>query len=422
MAREPTQVSEFGTELRRLRAAVGLSMSGLGALIHFSKSHISKVENGQKSPSPHFIRMADSALAAGGRLIALADAQASRHVDAVAQVAGTPTPQPPSTARNDQNPAEPKVEVEYALGVFGAVLTNLRDLGQILNPSTVVDMLRPHFSALNSLAARLDGPLADETLILTAHFADFTGWMAQEAGDDVTALRWIDTSATLAKDAHENNLIAHSHVRRANIALYQQDAYGTIAFAKQAQEVECSRRVKSLAALREAQGHALAGSYEEFKACVDRAAVLHTESGKEQSHRPPLGPTRIADPVALTTGWSLYDLGRSAEAIEILEPLLARTEKTRSRAWARTATRLALALASMREIDRTCALLRDILSFSLVTRSATIRSDLRQLSRTLNRWSSDPSVQEIMPHLSAALLPIASRYSSPLISGAEDGR
>lgn len=417
MARKPTRVPALGAELRRLRTAAGLSTLGLGQLMHFSKGYISKVENGQKSPSSHFVRTADTVLAAGGRLIALADEPAGAELDTTNHDAGSLVPVPRDvTQEEDSYRADRTVgeaEAKYALGAFQSILASLRDLGQILDPSTVVDMLKPHIPALQDLAARAYGPLGKEALVLAAHFADFTSWMTQETGDDVTALRWVDASAALAKEANDINIIAYSYVRRANIALYQQDAYGTITFARRAQGMECTPRVKSLAAQREAQGHALAGEYEKFESCIGRATALNANSGEDLSQRQMLGPTKIADPVALAKGWSLHDLGRSAEAIEILEPLLVQTPRTRSRAWARTATRLALALASVREVDRACGLTNDVLALSLVIRSATIRSDLRQLSRMLNRWSSDPAVREIMPRISAALLPSSGGRSSP---------
>jgi transcriptional regulator with XRE-family HTH domain len=419
MVRTPRQAPQFGAELRRLRTAAGLSTFELGELIHFSKGYISKVETGQKSPSPHFVRMADTALKAGGQLIALASEQAEAEIDTANRDAGPPVPTPQvgvslegaTTRRADAKVDE--AEAKYSLETFESILAMLRDLGQTLNPSAVVDMLKPHIPALQDLATRLEGPLADKALLLAAHFADFTSWMTQETGDDVTALRWVDNSAALAEEANDNDMVANSYLRRANIALYQQDAYGTITFARQAQAMECGARVQGLAALREAQGHALAGDYEAFTACMDRAVALSARSAEERSDRPVIGPTKIPNPVALAKGWSLYDLGRSTEAIEVLEPLLEQTPKERSRAWARIASRLALALASVREVDRACDLTKEILALSPVVQSATIRSDLRQLSKMLNRWSSNPAVRAIRPHLSAALLPTAGGRTPP---------
>lgn len=418
MTRKSTAVPTVGGELRRLRIAAGLSMSELAERIQFSKGYISKVETGQKSPSLHFVRTADAALATGGLLTSLTE-EKSTTADAPPQSTADPVPAarsattPEVTDLRAAGGTVDEAEARYSLTAFAAILEQLRNLGQTLDPATVVEMLKPHIAALRELATRSDGTVAEEALRLAAHFADFTSWMTQETGDDANALRWIDVFAALADEVGDRDMAANSYLRRANIALYQQDAYGTITFARQARAIDCSPRIKDLAALREAQGHALAGDYENFSACLDRAVALEANSAEERSGSPTIGPRRIADPVALAKGWSLFDLGRSAEAIEVLEPLLARTPKERHRAWARVASRLALALASVREVDRACELTKDILALSAIIRSATIRSDLRQLSRMLNRWSFDPAVQNIMPHLSAALLPTAGGQSAP---------
>jgi transcriptional regulator with XRE-family HTH domain len=417
MADEDTRMDEFGAELRRLRIAAGLSLAELGKRIYFSKGFISKVETGWKSPGPHFARKADVELNAEGRLMALAEGQEGDPVDAAG------SPEPSSRVREvvfvrRADTTVDEAEAKDALNAFELNLANLRGLGQILDPSTVADMLKPQVHALQELAARLDDVLADKTLLLAAHFADFTSWMTQETGDDAAALRWIDTSEALAIEANNIDVVANSYIRRANIALYQQDAYGTVTFARQAQAMECSLRVKGLAAQGEAQGHALAGDYEKFSACIDRALVQRAASGEEQPAGPVLGPTKIRDPLALARGWSLFDLGRITEAVEILAELLADTPKKDNRAWVRIACRLALALASGGEVDRACVLAKDVLDLSTVARSATIRSDLRQLSRMLSRWSTKPAVQEVLPRMSAILLRSGrSRWSSTIGAG-----
>jgi hypothetical protein len=53
--------------------------------------------------------------------------------------------------------------------------------------------------------------------------------------------------------------------------------------------------------------------------------------------------------------------------------------------------------------------IQPILVMSPLIESATIRSDLRELARVLNRWNTNESVRRIMPELSAVLTPAADR-------------
>jgi transcriptional regulator with XRE-family HTH domain/tetratricopeptide (TPR) repeat protein len=422
----------FGAALRRRRLAAGLSTAGLARLIHYSKGYISKVETGLKSPSIDFARRSDAALAAGGELAELVRLAARPVVSgapvqtveaawlpAAAREAAEHPSSGPGSAGVAEVPLGPDevrsdISVNSSLDVFRTLLESLRELGQTLEPSNIVPMLLPHTTALRQLATRVDPTLSSEVLMLAARFAEYTGWMTQEMGDDVAALRWTDEAVELAQAAGDQDLVAYSYVRRANIALYQQDAYGTISHARQAQDMECAPRVRGLALLREAQGHALAGNYTAFRDCLGRARdLLETGASMHSANRPVLGSTKIPDLVALAEGWSLYDLGRNEEAVGILSQLFRRTSPEKGRAWARIGARLALALASIRELEQACAIVQPVLVMFPTIESATIRYDLRQLSRILSRWSSDASVKQTMPSLSAVLTRTASHSAVP---------
>ncbi|MET8546541.1 helix-turn-helix domain-containing protein, partial [Kitasatospora sp. NPDC004799] len=62
----------FAAALREWRRVRGLSQSGLARRVHYDKSHISKVENGEKPPTAAFARACDQELRAGGELVELA--------------------------------------------------------------------------------------------------------------------------------------------------------------------------------------------------------------------------------------------------------------------------------------------------------------------------------------------------------------
>jgi transcriptional regulator with XRE-family HTH domain len=74
----------FGRRLAELRAEHGLSLRQLGDLVHYSRSHLSELENGIKRPTPAAAGSLDEALSAAGQLAALA---AQTSVDTEAPVA-----------------------------------------------------------------------------------------------------------------------------------------------------------------------------------------------------------------------------------------------------------------------------------------------------------------------------------------------
>jgi transcriptional regulator with XRE-family HTH domain len=67
----PGQPISFGAELRRLRTAAGLSLTGLAGLVHYSKGYLSKIETGHQRPHPDLARRCDAVLDAAGTLTAL---------------------------------------------------------------------------------------------------------------------------------------------------------------------------------------------------------------------------------------------------------------------------------------------------------------------------------------------------------------
>lgn len=58
--------ADLGAEVRRLRAARGLSLNALAKLVRCSSSHLSEVENGRKLPSVGLIQNLDRVLETAG--------------------------------------------------------------------------------------------------------------------------------------------------------------------------------------------------------------------------------------------------------------------------------------------------------------------------------------------------------------------
>jgi len=118
---------------------------------------------------------------------------------------------------------------------------------------------------------------------------------------------------------------------------------------------------------------------------------------------PVLGPTNLTDPATMITGWCLYDLGRPGEAAEVLDREITLVPSHALRSRTRYGVRRAMAHAAAGEIEHACEIAESLLAGVGVVGSATIRTDLRRLSRTLSRFRSTRSVRELSPLLAAAL-------------------
>jgi hypothetical protein len=95
----------------------------------------------------------------------------------------------------------------------------------------------------------------------------------------------------------------------------------------------------------------------------------------------------------------MFDLGRPAEAAELLEPGIAGFPDGASRARARYALRTALAHATADEIERACEIVEWLAADLRQIDSATVRHDVRLLHREFRRRAAQPRVRELLPLL-----------------------
>lgn len=415
----------FGAELRRRRREAGLSLNQLAERVHYHKGYLSKIENGQKCPSEGLARQCDAELRAGGDLLALA----TRPVPGAPELADIPytadswtlhqtpdmtlfMPRPDNEGTVPPSALISEIGSRAALTAAGfasfvSILVEYRRLGHQTGPSALLPGLISQTRVLMNLARHAAEPMRARLLGLAGQYAEYTGWLTQEAGDDRAALWWTDMAVQLAHRAGHRDMASHALIRKALISMYREDGRRTVELAVRAQQdTGASPRVRGLAAQREAQGYALMGDYANCQRALNRSAGLLTTDAPRQAHDQAaliLGPTTVPDLVQMAMGWCLLDLGRPAQSAEILDAVVAAIPETAYRSRARYGVRRALAYSTAQEIDHACALTRDVLDIAELVDSATIRIELRSLRRSLSRWSAHSPVQQIMPRLTDAL-------------------
>ncbi|AUG75520.1 hypothetical protein CFP65_0558 [Kitasatospora sp. MMS16-BH015] len=409
---------EFGPELRRRRLAAGLTLTRLAELLSYSKGHLSKIERGHKAPPPEFARRCDAQLGADGALERLLTAPhpvtASPSGDQLGfgrrrlltvgagslLGVGLATTLPPASAT-----ASPAVTDSAPVEIFRAQFDQMRQLGQAGAPGTLLPLLDAQTRTVTELAAQADTVNRARLLALAARYAEYAGWMAQEAGDDLAALSWTARAVDLAEAGGDRDLASYALVRRALITFYAGDATATVQLVAPARSGRLPPRIRGLAAQREAQGHALAGDRDACLRSLDQAADLLARADHENDGGPVLGTTHLADPAAMVTGWCLYDLGRPREAAELLSREYPKIPARALRSRARYGLRLALAQVAAGEPELGCSLAAELLPLTPVLHSATIRQDIRRLARHLHRFRTSPAAQALQPLLARALHP-----------------
>jgi hypothetical protein len=283
--------------------------------------------------------------------------------------------------------------------------THVRRLGQSDPPAAIVPLCTAAVDALHGIAVALRTPDRERALILASRFSVFGGWMMQEAGDDKSALSWTAAAVDLAASAGDTSLAAYAMVRHGLIHLNANRPAETVALAQQAQKGTSDSWVRALALLREAQGLARLGDVPGCLRALDLASELFEAADAVGESSMRVGTSNLSNPAEAARAWCLHDLDRSAQAADILENELRAMPKHAVRARTRWGARLALALASIREVERAVVVLETVLPAVAAVDSWTIRLDLRRTSAVLRRWHKDPHVRRIMPALTVVVAP-----------------
>ncbi|MFF9000889.1 helix-turn-helix domain-containing protein [Streptomyces achromogenes] len=405
----------FGPELRRLRQEAGLTLTEFSVALNYDKGHLSKVERGERSASPELARRCDAFLGANGELQRLvvrpeSDSDAAEttlpprlwHVGRRAVLsAGTGALIDLGLKLGGQT----SVAADPLLPSFHVQFHQLRKLGQSTAPKVLVPLLETQTRTVAGLAADAPSTTRAPALLLASRFAEFTGWMAQEAGDTDAALSWTGEAVELARAGGDPYLGSYALVRRALVTLYDGDAAGTVALARCAQSDELPPRIRGLAAQREAQGHALVGDERDCLRSLDKARELLDSDDARSGTEPVIGTTNVSDPAAMTTGWCLYDLGRPKAAAEVLDRECRRLPPHALRTRARYGFRRSLAHAASGDVEHACMIAGELLGVMPAVPSATVNSDVRRLARELSRFRSSRAVRDLQPALARVLAP-----------------
>lgn len=422
----------FGTELRRLRQEKGLSLREFGALIHYSKGHLSKIESGLRPVSVEFARRCDAALGAGGALAAVVEQHAPPAADehALAEPAGW------LFAFNPQGgvimvPVDRRTLL--ALGVASALGTRVVSpdaggieqtvpgwnrlldeyflpLGRTVRPDVVLPPLVAQVQVIQAAAGRAGAGQRAAVLQVGARYAEYIGWMFQEAGDEQSAIWWTDHAAALAIAAGDQNMPAYALTRKSLIAYYRGDRRTAVMLAGAAENYRgpVSPGVRARIALQAAEAHALGGDTSACLRSLDRSRELFSDAAADPDREPPLGPAALPGLTDIVNGWCHLDLGRPEQAADIL---LTQTEQITgsSRARALHSVRLAVAQALVGEMGTACATAETVLDAAVATGSATTRRELRRLSRVLRRWPRSEPVLRTQAHMHRVIagLPVA---------------
>ncbi|MFF8985315.1 helix-turn-helix domain-containing protein [Streptomyces globisporus] len=342
---------DFGVVLATLRARRGWSVRETARRANVSEGQICNLENGLRNPSPAVAAACDAAFEADGELVGLAGAGRR-------------------DTRDDTIAASGPVIAGYE-----RVLGELKGIGRSTGPRFVTPSIRSIIRILTDTGQRADGEESAEIWLLASMFAEYAGWMAQEAGNSAEALRWTNLAVRCGARGGDETVAAYALTRKAFIAQHRGDTRAAIRFADQAARHPAATPViRAHAARRAALAHARRG---DAGACGDALERFRSHVAEDTGGRPPHWGPRIGNGSShLLEASCLLGLRRFGPAADLFATACGPAVPQDGNSRARFAVRQATALAGLDRLDDACLIVDATLPAIRLIDSATLRAEL----------------------------------------------
>ncbi|MFD0021212.1 helix-turn-helix domain-containing protein [Streptomyces sp. NPDC058382] len=344
---------DFGVVLATLRARRGWSVRECARRANVSEGQICNLESGVRNPSPAVAAACDAAFGTGGELVELAGA--GRRGAGAGDV----------------------VEAGPVAAGYERVLRELKDIGRSTGPRFVSASMKSITRILTDAGPLAVGEQRAEIWLLASRFAEYTGWMAQEAGNPAEALRWTGLAVRWGANGGDETVAAYALVRKAFIAQQRGDSCAAIGFADQAAGHPAADPViRAHAARRAAQGHARRG---DAVACLEALERFKSHAAEIVVDRTPHWGPRIENGnPRLVEASCMLSLRRFEPAADLFAAEHRRrpVAPADSNSLARFTVRRATALAGAGRIDDACQIVEPTLPVIRRIDSATVRAEL----------------------------------------------
>jgi tetratricopeptide (TPR) repeat protein len=228
-----------------------------------------------------------------------------------------------------------------------------------------------------------------------SQYAEFLGWLHQDAGDPHSAMYYSDRAAELAQVAGDKQMVTYMLIRKSNIAYRAGDAVRATDLAAAAQHDPdgVDRKILALASQQEARGWAIVGDCERCEPKLQQAADLLTIADSEPA---PGTPTYIhhygTEILEEQTATCYRDVGRTEQAITIFQRKIDELPVGYDRDRGYRMAKLAVAYSQAHQVQAAASLGLQALTLARQTGSARTENELQPLGRQLSSWNNQPDV------------------------------
>jgi transcriptional regulator with XRE-family HTH domain len=392
--------ARLGAELRALRTAHDLTLTGFGVRIGYSAQYVSQVEHGRSAPSEAFVQACDDELGGDDALMRLLPAvileQAQHRSARVAARRGTNL----SADEEDDVDAINRRELAAAGAAAGLGLAcapmSARDVDPALpeHSERLLAIIGTHDAAHGAHAvlgaARREllliaehrkvatGDLRVALMAVEARWAVHAAWLCEDTGDPRGRDALLDRALRLARAAEHPDLIAWTRARQAQWT----DPSHAVRLAETGlRTARAGAHTRALCAVRAAHAHAHLANTD----ATERLLATAHELANQDSPAPPLSVSvALSEHVVRCWEARCWAALSPAKAVVLYDGVLRDWPRHRTRDGGLYLARLATACANAGELDRARAEGRKALAIARTTKSSVAARELKQLTTILN--------------------------------------
>lgn len=237
-----------------------------------------------------------------------------------------------------------------------------------------------------------------QLLYVAARFAEFAGWVNQDAGDLRQAMRWSNAALDYAQEAEDSHLTSYIQMRKSSIASDANKPKLALGFAKAALQIgpALSPQVRAVAYRQAAQAYAITGDATGCARALQQAYEL--------AARPPEDDNDIAryctpSYIEMEAANCWVELERPKHAIKTLHQGLSVWQPEFRRDLGLCLSRLAVAYAVSEEPDNAVAVAQQSLSIAANTQSRRIAGQLARVPGLLTTIGADDQAKQLQRQL-----------------------
>ncbi|RDI58980.1 helix-turn-helix domain-containing protein [Nocardia pseudobrasiliensis] len=295
--------------------------------------------------------------------------------------APAPTPTPGPLRLRDGLTLAPPAAEPLLIDSLRTTLQEYVRTDNVAGPQPLLMVVGQQLRFVERLENASRGRTQTQLRLLRARFAEFLGWLHQDAGNLRAALTWTAAAAELTRETADSRLLSYIRMRQSSLAADVGDPRNTIALAQTSLRTptDLTARQRAMALRQIAHGHARLGQLTDTMRALDQAA--HQAASPDDDE---LAGYCTPEYIAMEAAACLIELDRPEQAIATLEPQLPQWRPENRRDFGRGLTLLAIALARSGQPDDAVEVAQHALAIIAETRSTRTEQQLYRVIRELH--------------------------------------